>query len=170
MVPMETHSFIPHCTKLNILCPLVYNVKCYQFQPYLANLSCEYGKSHTLLTKYVLVTHIDNIFRKCRLSCRARVFYNNQEPLVTGTYSQSGASIQFICPFMRPRKTWGPLLTQDGPEAYKITNCGQYLWPIHFFRERRRAWAGLSRSCKEQEIWLMHIQLRQTQGLKNHLK
>ena len=93
-------------------------------------------------------------------------FYNNQEPLVTGTYSQSGASIQFICPFMRPRKTWEPLLTQDGPEAYEITNCGQYLWPIHFFRERRRAWAGLSRSCKEKEIWLMHIQLKQTQRLK----
>jgi len=127
MVPMETHSFIPHCTKLNILCPLVYNVKCYQFQPYLANLSCEYGKSHTL-NKVCFGHSYRQHFQEVQIKLQSRsFFYNNQEPLVTGTYSQSGASIQFICPFMRPRKTWEPLLTQDGPEAYEITNCGQYL-------------------------------------------
>ena len=65
------------------------------------------------------------------------------------------------CPFNRPRKTWEPNITQDGSKVHKITNRG-HLWSNHFFRERRRAWAGLSRSCKgELGYWSMQVFLEE---------
>jgi len=69
IVSLETCSFILHyCTKLNIFCPLVYKCQCFQFQPYLANLSCGYGMmGHTRKQNHVVVAQIDN-------KCRATIF------------------------------------------------------------------------------------------------
>jgi len=50
----------------------------FQFQPYLANLSCGYGMmSHTRKQNHIVVAQIDN-------KCRATIFYKSQEPLVRG--------------------------------------------------------------------------------------
>ena len=55
IVSLETRSFILHCTKLNILCPLVYNVNFNIFSSNLVwqNCPCGYGMSHTRQQNHV---------------------------------------------------------------------------------------------------------------------
>ena len=138
IVSLETCSFILHyCTKLNIFCPLVHKCQCFQFQPYLANLSCGYGMmGHTRKQNHVEVTKIDNkcratIFLQVSRATGERAHIHNQENPHSRVASNK-------CPFNRPRKTWEPNITQDGSKVHKITNRG-HLWSNHFFRERRRA-------------------------------
>jgi len=135
IVSLETHSFILHyCTKLNIFCPQVYKCQCFQFQPYLANLSCGYGMmGHTRKQNHVEVTKIDN-------KCRATIFYKSIEPLAhIHNQEDQHSRVAAKCPFNRPRKTWEPNITKSGStKAYEITNR-EHLWSNHFFRVRRRA-------------------------------
>jgi len=127
---LETHSFILHCTKLNILCPLVYIP--------MFSVPTSFGKfviwkwhmSHTRKQNHVVVTQIDN---KCRAPI---IFYKYQEPLPGDghifTISRIPTLVAAKCPFKRGSQ----IIPKMGP---KHMESRTFAIKNHFFRESRRA-------------------------------